>query len=278
MATREMIHQGNSRIAIEHLPNYPHPVIIKKPAQRSCSPQEIRALSAVEGVRQALEHRMIENQPTLILEFVEGETLRDSIARKTLDLRSKLEIAIRLARVLGEIHRQNILHLDFSSDNILTANAHPIVRLIYLGSAAHIDQSGQQKVRPDQRLGTLPHISPEQTGRINRAVDERSDLYSLGVVYYELMTGQLPFESKDPMELVHHHIARIPVSPSVVSAEIPGVLSEIIMKLLSRNAEGRYQSATGVRTDLEKCKQRLSPENTIEAFPLDCLEYKSRCI
>jgi serine/threonine protein kinase len=104
-------------------------------------------------------------------------------------------------------------------------------------------------------------------------VDERSDLYSLGVVLYELMTRQLPFDSKDPLELVHQHIAKAAVPPSEVSSIIPEVLSAIILKLLSKNAEDRYQSAAGVQADLEKCLQRLSPEDTIEEFPLGEADY-----
>ena len=116
-----------------------------------------------------------------------------------------------MARILAEIHQQDIIHLDLNSKNILIGNKDQTVHLIDLGSAARITGNGHQKVRPDQMLGTLPYISPEQTGRINRAVDERSDLYSLGVVFYELMTGQLPFDSKNALELIHQHIARVPV-------------------------------------------------------------------
>ena len=125
-------------------------------------------------------------------------------------------------------------------------------------------------------LGTLPYISPEQTGKINRSVDERSDLYSLGVVLYELMTRQFPFDSKNPTELIHHHIARVPVSPSEISSEIPEVISTIILKLLTKNAEDRYQSAAGIRVDLETCLQRLRPDNTIEGFAVGEADYTSR--
>ena len=283
---KDIIYQGNSIISIEHLPGYSHPVVIKKPSKHPSSRRNIqslekeydmtRALDAVEGVRKALGQQSIENHPALILEYIDGETLRDHLANSPLDLRSRLEIAIDLARILGGLHQLNVIHLDLNSKNILIANEHQAVRLIDLGSAAHIDRSGQQKVRPDQVLGTLPYISPEQTGRINRAVDERSDLYSLGVVLYELMTGQLPFVSRDPLELVHDHIARVPVSPSEVSSETPEVLSAIILKLLSKNAEDRYQSAVGVQADLEKCLQRLSPEDTIEEFPLGEADYSIR--
>jgi len=169
-----------------------------------------------------------------------------------------------------------VIHLDLNSKNVLIGKEDQAVRFIDLGSAIRITGNAHQKVRPDQMLGTLPYISPEQTGRINRAVDERSDLYSLGVVLYELVTGQLPFDSKNPMELIHSHIARVPVSPSEVSSESPEVISSIILKLLTKNAEDRYQSAAGVQVDLEKCLQRLRPDNTIEGFPVGEADYSSR--
>jgi len=125
-------------------------------------------------------------------------------------------------------------------------------------------------------LGTLPYISPEQTGRINRAVDERSDLYSLGVVLYELKTGKLPFDSTNALELIYHHIARVPVSPTEVSSEIPEVISSIILKLLLKKAEDRYKSAYGLQADLKTCLQRLGPDNTIESFPVGAVDYSSR--
>ena len=280
---KETLYQGNSTITVETLPDHARPVVIKKLARRLASQRSLRsleneyemtrALNSVDGVRKALGEQSIENQSALILEYIEGETLRKTIERKELDLRSKLEIALDLARILGEIHQQNVIHLDVNSKNVLIGKENQRVHLIDLGSASYIDRSGYQKVKPDQLLGTLPYISPEQTGRVNRAVDERSDLYSLGVVLYELMTGQLPFDSKDPMVLVHDHIARAPNSPSDVSPEIPEVLNAIILKLLSKNAEDRYQSAAGVQTDLEKCLQRLSREDTIDGFPLGEVDY-----
>ncbi|MCP4167280.1 MAG: serine/threonine-protein kinase PknK [Chloroflexi bacterium] len=284
--TKEIIHQGNSRISVESLPDYAWPVVIKIPAKRHPSIRSLRTLEneyemtrtldGVEGVRKVLEHQSIDSQPALILEYVDGETLRDTIARQTLDLRSKLEIAVNLTRVLGNIHQLNVIHLDLNSKNILIRKDQASVQIIDLSSASYINRSGHQKVRSDQLLGTLPYISPEQTGRINRVVDERSDLYSLGVVLYELMTRQLPFDLSDPLQLVHDHIARVPVSPTELSTAIPEILSAIILKLLSKNAEDRYQSATGVQADLDTCLQRLSPADMIEDFPLGEVDDASR--
>ena len=216
---QNVIYRGNSIISIEKVEEYPHPVVIKKPFKRHPSRQSLRflekeyemtrSLNDVEGVRKVLGQQSIEDQPALILEYIDGETLRDHIQRKTFNLRQNLEIAVDLTRILTEIHQQDVIHLDINSKNILIGNKDLAVHIIDLGSAARITGNAHQKVRPDQMLGTLPYISPEQTGRINRAVDERSDLYSLGVVFYELMTGQLPFDSKNALELIHHHIARV---------------------------------------------------------------------
>ena len=285
---KNIIYQGNSVISVETLPEYSHPVVIKKPIKRHPSRRSLRSLEkeyemtrtldAVEGVRKAMGQQSIENQQALILEYIDGQTLREHIRGKTLSLRAKLEIAVDLTRILENIHQQDVIHLDLNSKNIMIGNKQGAVHIIDFGAASHIDRSGYQKVRSDQLLGTLPYISPEQTGRINRSVDERSDLYSLGVVLYELMIHQLPFNSKDPMEIVHYHIARIPDSPSNVSSEIPEVISTIILKLLRKNAEDRYQSAAGAQVDLEKCLQRLKPDNTIEDFTLGEADYTSRLI
>ena len=282
------IHVGNSIVSIETLPEYDHPVVIKKPAPSYPSHRILldlrreyemtRTLDGVKGIRKAYKQTSINNQPVLILEYIEGEILRDRIRAKSLSLNEKLEIAVDLAQILKEVHQENVIHMDLNSHNILIAHDHLQVRLIDLGSATRIDRGGHHKIQPDHVVGNLSCVSPEQTGRLNRAVDERSDLYSLGVVLYELIAGQLPFDSKDPIELVHQHIARAPVSPSKVSSGIPDVLSAIILKLLSKDAEDRYQSAAGVQADLEKCLQRLKPDNTIADFPLGEADYAGRLI
>ena len=182
-AKKGTIHQGNSTISVEVLPDYAQPVVIKKRSQSHPSRRDVRSLEteyevarsldAVEGVRKVLGQQSIDDQPALILEYIEGETLRDYIASHALELRSRLEIAVALTRILADIHRQNVIHLDLNSRNVLVGSKERALHLIDLSSASRIDADGQQIVKPDQILGELPYISPEQTGRINRAVDER---------------------------------------------------------------------------------------------------------
>ena len=178
-----IIHQGNSVITTEIHPDYSQPVVIKKPSDQDSSKwnfrslereyEMTRSLDSVEGVRKVLGKQQTAGQQVLILEYIDGETLQDLISRNKLGIRSKLEIAIDLARILGDIHQQNIIHLDINSRNILIKKKRREVHLIDLGSASYINGDGKLKIQSDQALGNLLYISPEQTGRINRAMDER---------------------------------------------------------------------------------------------------------
>jgi len=157
---QNIIYQGNSVIYVETQPEYSHPVVIKKPSKSHLSRRSLRSLekeyemtrslNAVEGVRKALGQQSIENQKALILEYIDGETLRDHIGRKTLSLRTKLEITVDLTRILEKIHRQDVIHLDLNSKNILIGNEHQAVHLIDLGAASRITGNAHQRVRPDQ--------------------------------------------------------------------------------------------------------------------------------
>jgi len=169
------IYQGNSIISVEIHPEYPHPVVVKKPSKRQPSRRILRSLekeyemtrslNEVEGVRKVLGQQVIKNQPALILEYVEGENLRNTIAGKSLSLHEKLDIAVDLAHILGGIHQQSVIHLDLNSKNILIVNKNQVIQLIDLGSASRIDRSGHQKVRPDQLLGTRSSCRVDRENR-----------------------------------------------------------------------------------------------------------------
>lgn len=275
---QNVIYQGNSIIRTETLPEFDCPVVIKMPVKKKSSKRKTRALEkeykitraldSVMGVRRLLGQTEIEKQPALVLEYIEGKTLGDYLAEHNPGLILKLQIAHDLVNILSKIHEQNIIHLDLNSNNILIKEHQQTVYIIDFGSAERAEYGRYHHVQSQKMMGTLPYIAPEQTGKINRAVDERSDLYSLGIVLYELMTGQLPYNSTNPVDLLHSHIAKDPVPPSEILSDIPQGVSGIILKLLSKNKEDRYQSADGLLLDLKKCLAALSLDEPIESFKL----------
>ena len=240
---------------------------------------EYEILEALElfGVRKVLKRSEPNAQPSfLVMEYVEGKSLKEGIEKQWFSFRDKLELAIRLAGIIAGVHRQKIIHKDVNPQNIIVDPDTLEVRLIDFEFATQLDLKTHHLGNPEQIEGTLSYISPEQTGRMNRVVDYRSDLYSLGVCYYELFCGQLPFVQADPMELVYCHLARSPKPPRQVDAGLPEVLSDIILKLLSKNAEARYQSAHGLSADLGKCLDYWDKNHDVPAFPLATQDFSDR--
>ncbi|MEG4391851.1 AAA family ATPase [Microcoleus sp. BROC3] len=162
-------------------------------------------------------------------------------------------MAIQIANALDGLHRHRVIHKDLKPANILINPVSKQVKLIDLSIASLLPRETQEIQNPNVLEGTLPYISPEQTGRMNRGIDYRTDFYSLGVTFYELLTGKLPFQTDDPMDLVHCHLAKQPLAASIVNNSVPLVLSLIVSKLMAKNAEDRYQSALGLKYDLETC-------------------------
>ncbi|MGI2907779.1 ATP-binding sensor histidine kinase [Tolypothrix sp. VBCCA 56010] len=181
-----------------------------------------------------------------------------------------LQIAIALCNTLDILYRSRIIHKDIKPSNILINPLTKQVKLIDFSIASLLPRETQTLISPNVLEGTLAYISPEQTGRMNRGIDYRTDFYSLGVTFYEILTGELPFQSNDPMELVHCHIAKLPpnLKERGKGKEIPQVMSDIVMKLMAKNAEDRYQSAFGLKFDLETCLYQLQETGKIESFPI----------
>jgi predicted ATPase/signal transduction histidine kinase/DNA-binding NarL/FixJ family response regulator/tRNA A-37 threonylcarbamoyl transferase component Bud32 len=215
------------------------------------------------------------NGLALILSDFDGESLTKVIASQfsqgagaaqQLQLNNFLQIAIRLASVLDQLHQQNIIHKDIKSHNILINKTTAEIRLIDFGIATYSFRENATNRHVSVFEGTLPYISPEQTGRMNRSIDYRTDFYSLGITFYEMLTGQVPFTATDALEIVHCHIAKTPVPPHLVNSDIPEVISDMVVKLLEKTAEDRYQSAAALKADLEMCLERLQPSGTISYF------------
>src|ERR1700758_5570713 len=164
-----------------------------------------------------------------------------------------LRIAIGLAAALRELHKRKLIHKDVKPTNFLVDSMTGQVWLTGFGIASRLPRERQTPEPPEFIAGTLAYMAPEQTGRMNRSIDSRSDLYALGVTLYEMLTGSLPFSASDPMEWVHCHIARQPIPPIERLKDVPGAVSAIIMKLLAKTAEDRYQTAAGLERDLRRC-------------------------
>ncbi|MEG4999077.1 trifunctional serine/threonine-protein kinase/ATP-binding protein/sensor histidine kinase [Microcoleus sp. B4-D4] len=228
------------------------------------------------------------NGLALILEDSKGEALKKFLRLRQLQLTEFLAIAIQLADTLGKLHDNQIIHKDIKPTNIIINPTTLKVKITDFSIATRLSRETQALSHPTLLEGTLAYISPEQTGRMNRSIDYRTDFYSLGVTFYEILCGELPFKTPDPMELVHCHIAKQPVPPydivrakaqnstaehtignpksKIQNSEISKAISDIVMKLLAKTAEDRYQSAYGIKADLEQCLSQLQQTGQISNF------------
>jgi PAS domain S-box-containing protein len=208
-----------------------------------------------------------EGRACLVLDDPGGELLARRLGTP-MELGLFLRVGVGLAAALGALHRKGIIHKDLTPGHVIIDEATGHVRLTGLGIASRLRRERQTPEPPEVIAGTLPYMAPEQTGRMNRSIDSRSDLYALGVILYEMLTGALPFTASDPMEWVHCHIARQPLAPTERVQRVPRALSAIIMRLLAKTAEQRYQTAAGVERDLRRCLTQWQAEHRIDDFPV----------
>ncbi len=224
------------------------------------------------GIVQPLSLERYSNGYALVMPDNGALSLLEYWQQSPSDLSEFLTIAIQLAEALHYLGQQRIIHKDIKPANILIHPETGQVQLIDFSISSLLPKEQQQFINPKGLEGTLAYISPEQTGRMNRGIDYRTDFYSLGVTLYEMLTGVLPFQSNDPVELLHCHIAKAPLAlDDLLNAQgnpYPKAISEIILKLMAKNAEERYQSALGLRHDLERCLQQWDTSRAIENFEL----------
>jgi predicted ATPase/signal transduction histidine kinase len=259
------------------------PLIIKTPVASSPGPREretyrrelgiLQRLADIQGIARVHAYEQIQGRPVLMLEEVEGSPLSELTGRP-FEVPRALDVGISLASVLAELHRRGVIHKDIKPSNIILTPSGG-ARLIDFGSASvqlveHVDASQASPVE-----GSLPYMSPEQTGRMNRSVDYRTDLYSLGITLYELLTGSRPFHGSDALEWFHAHMAVAPQPPIERVPGLPPVLSALILKLLAKVAEERYQSAEGLKADLIRCRESLS-RGVSKDFPLGVHDIPTR--
>ena len=264
----------------------PSPILAVAPATKHPSTQSLRRLEHEYSLASALDPAWAakpvaltrhEGRTLLVLKDPGGESLDLVLKReqgKPLDLARFLRIAIGLAAALAQVHRNRLLHKDIKPANVLVNDAGK-VWLTGFGIASQVPRERQAPVPPEIIAGTLAYMAPEQTGRMNRSIDARSDLYSFGVTLYEIFTGALPFAANDALGWVHCHIARQPTPPGNRAA-VPDPLSAIVMKLLAKNPEERYQTASGLEADLRLCLEQWQSHGRIDPFSLgahDCSEH-----
>ncbi|BAZ21459.1 serine/threonine protein kinase and signal transduction histidine kinase with GAF and PAS/PAC sensor [Kalymmatonema gypsitolerans NIES-4073] len=271
---RAMREEGNQPVILKVLKeDYPTPSELIRYKQE----YEITRNLNVDGAIKAYALEPVERTLVIILEDFGATSLNLLMnapvgAKHTFPLPEFLKLAIKTAEILGSIHSYHVIHKDINPSNIVLNPETGQLKIIDFGISTLITRSNPTLKNPNVLEGTLAYISPEQTGRMNRSLDYRTDFYSLGVTFYELLTGKLPFETNDALELVHCHIAQHPIPPHQLGGKggtaIPKAVSDIVMKLMGKTAEERYQSAWGLKADLEECLHQLQTTGNIEPFLL----------
>ena len=247
-------------------------MLVALPAAAHPSPSSLDHFGLKDELGRAWAVRPLEivrdgDRAMLVLEDASGEPL-DRLLGAPMDVERFLRVAIGIAKALGRFHQRGLVHKDIKPANILVDGATGEVRLTGFGIASRVPRERQAPEPPEFIAGTLAYMAPEQTGRMNCSIDSRSDLYALGVTFYQMLTGRLPFSAADPMEWVHCQIARRPVPPGERVEGVPSAVSAIVMKLLAKMAEERYQTAAGLERDLRRCLAEWELEGRIESFAL----------
>jgi serine/threonine protein kinase len=244
--------------------NYPTPSELTRYKQE----YEITRHLHVDGVIKAYDLQRYENSLVMLLEDFGGKSLKVLMSERQFAIEEFFIIAIKITESLAATHAANIIHKDINPSNIVYNPETKQLKIIDFGISTRLSHEIQTIHHLNQLEGTLAYIAPEQTGRMNRGIDYRSDFYSIGATFYELLTHQLPFTTTDPIELVHCHLAQQPNPPHVLVPSISLTVSNIVMKLLAKTPEERYQSAWGLKADLETCLKQLQTQRQILSFPL----------
>ena len=256
---------GNCRsvLAVRPFAERPHPTLIGRLAHEYGLRDELDSAWALRPLELLSEG----GRPLLVLEDPGGEPLERQL-QAPIQVGTFLRLAVHITTALSKVHQRGLVHKDIKPHNIIVNRATGEVKFTGFGIASRLPRERQSAEPPETIAGTLAYMAPEQTGRMNRSVDSRSDLYALGVTFYQMLTGSLPFSASDPMEWVHCHIARRPMPAAERLGTIPSAVSNIVMKLLAKTPEERYQTAVGVERDLRRCLAEWDLEAQVKDFPL----------
>jgi predicted ATPase/transcriptional regulator with GAF, ATPase, and Fis domain len=253
------------------------PVIIKIPAPEFPTPQDLSRFRHEFDMGGAIDDPHVIHYDALedyshglalIQEDFGAEALAQVIPARGLELSAFLPIAMQLAAGLEAIHRSGVTHRQIHPHNLVINPDTRVVKFIDFGMASRLKQDTQPATSPNRLEGSLAYLSPEQTGRMRQAIDDRTDLYSLGVTFYQMLTGSVPFPSDDPLEVIHGHLAIRPKPVREVSPHVPQPVSAIVEKLLAKSSDARYQSASGLKKDLETCLKQWTATGSVEHFAI----------
>lgn len=274
----ELIYDGSpSRVYRAQRESDGLPVMLKSLADeravreaRACLKHEFEMIQGLNctSVIRAYGLEQHNNMPIVVLEDFGGASLEKLAQQGRFSLEEALRIGVQLAKGLEEIHRARVIHKDINPSNVIYNRREGVVKIIDFGDSTQLTREQAAIASPRMFETSLPYISPEQTGRMNRSIDYRTDFYSCGATLHELLTGTALFRVNDPIEWLHCHIARQPQSPADLDPSIPRPVSDIVMKLVAKMAEDRYQSARGIQVDLQHCLDQLTETGSIDAFAL----------
>lgn len=283
--TEKIYQSTNSKIyrAINNLSNTE--VVIKLLNRSNPTPIEIGRIKNEFELAKQIEHPniirvfhtdTIENAPAIVMEDFGGESFCRIWDSNKNSLDKKLDISRMIAEGIKAIHHNNIIHKDINPDNIVWCPQLDVVKIIDFGISTRLVEETNTIQNPAKMEGTLAFMAPEQTGRMNRSVDSRCDLYSFGATLYWLFTGRLPFDEADPLKLMHAHIAIDPINPCRINENLPEVIGKIIIKLMAKDADDRYQNISSVKQDLERCLSSLKDVGKAESFKIGETDIPSR--
>ena len=220
------------------------------------------------GIPKALELTQFQGDQCLVLEDIGAEPFPEFILSRQTGLKPFFKLGSQLSEVLATLHRQDVVYKHLNPQSLMVHPRNGEIRLIDFSQSSMMSDELIEPFSVRIPSALIPYMSPEQTGRMNRVIDYRSDFYSLGVILYEVLTGVCPFRSDDRLEMIQRHIAHDPEPPHRVNAAIPEPVSQIVLKLLAKTAEERYQSALGIKLDIETCEREWAERGSVSSFPL----------
>ena len=243
-------------------------------AERLRHEYEILRTLGVSAASKPLDFITLKNRPSLVVEDAGARNLAEILNHRPLAIDRFLTLAIGIALAVDAIHQRSVIHRDICPENIVVDEVDARITLVDFEAATVVPAFAELPGVPGALEGTLAYMAPEQSGRTKRLVDRRADLYALGATFYEMLTGQVPFPTTDPLELLQAHAARAPYPPAIINAAIPTVVSDIVLKLLAKMPEWRYQAAAALAADLVEARRQFREHDEIAQFVLGRAEVR----